>query len=91
MPQNLDIILKATLAKILEQTTYHFTQETPLLGIYPELDSVGIVNLLIELEARCLINMNDADLSADTFATYGALYRKVEALLCQSNSRMVDL
>jgi len=78
--------LKQVLASILNQSTDHFNQQTPLLGNYAELDSMGIMTLLLALESSFGINMNDIELSADTFATLGDLQHAIEQALQLSTS-----
>jgi acyl carrier protein len=47
--------------------------DSELLGVLPELDSMAVANILAALEERLGILIDDADLSADTFSTFGAL------------------
>lgn len=54
---------------------------TRLLGSIPELDSMAVVNLVTALEDRFGIAVADDELSADTFATVGALAAFVESKL----------
>lgn len=91
MTSELHIIIKVALAQTIGRSTGSIAEETPLLGEFPELDSIGILTLLMELESRLCICMNEADLSADMFATYGTLYKAIENLLLQSNPNMVGL
>lgn len=48
-------------------------QESPLLGALPELDSMAIATLLTALEERFDIMIDDDDVSADIFETFGSL------------------
>lgn len=50
-----------------------FSPDTPLLGALPELDSMGVVNLLTAMEDRFGVSASDDDISGDTFATVGSL------------------
>jgi acyl carrier protein len=50
-----------------------FTDQTPLLGAIPELDSMAVVTLITSLEDRMGIVVDDDDIDGDTFATVGAL------------------
>lgn len=75
--------LKNILTAILNREDLQFDHTTPLLGEYPELDSMGIVTLLLELEASFFIEMNDIDLSADTFATFGSLIQCIERAILE--------
>jgi acyl carrier protein len=46
---------------------------TPLLGALPELDSLAVLELLVELERRFGITVESDELSADAFATLATL------------------
>jgi acyl carrier protein len=50
-----------------------FTADTELLGSIPELDSMAVVTILTLIEEEFGIQINDDDVSADTFATVGSL------------------
>ncbi|MCC5794975.1 MAG: acyl carrier protein [Chromatiales bacterium] len=54
---------------------------TPLLGHLPELDSMAVVELLGAVEAHYGIVIEDADVSAEVFATVGSLTHFVERQL----------
>lgn len=58
-----------------------FTADMPLLGALPELDSMGVVNLITAMEERFGIAVGDDDISGDTFATVGSLRDFVSARL----------
>ncbi len=58
-----------------------FDARTPLLGAIPELDSMAVVTLLTTLEERFGINVDDDEISGDTFATVGSLADFVAAKL----------
>jgi acyl carrier protein len=49
------------------------SEESPLLGSLPELDSMAVVSLIGALEERFGIAIGDDDISASTFATLGSL------------------
>jgi len=55
------------------------TPETPLLGALPELDSMAIATLLTALEERFDIMIDDEDVSADIFETFGSLSAFISA------------
>jgi acyl carrier protein len=57
------------------------SDDMPLLGAVAELDSVGAVALLTGLEDHFGIQVEDDEISADTFATFGALVDYVGAKL----------
>ena len=50
-----------------------FTSGSPLLGHLPELDSMAVVSLLSELEARFGFTIEDDEVDGSTFATVGSL------------------
>lgn len=81
MTTHLDSIIKEALEEILNLPTSEFNDETPLLGSFAELDSMGILTLLMKLESQLCISMNDAVLSAEMFTTYGTLYENILTLL----------
>lgn len=47
--------------------------ETPLFGAMPELDSMAVATVLTELEDRFGILVDDDDVDAETFETFGNL------------------
>ncbi|MEJ7926535.1 phosphopantetheine-binding protein [Sphingobium sp. AN641] len=50
-----------------------FTDDTPLFGALPELDSMAVAGLLTEMEDRLDIIIEDDDIDGDTFETFGTL------------------
>lgn len=61
--------------------TAAFTDDTPLFGALPELDSMAVATVLTALEDRFGFVIDDDDIDADTFATFGALVAFVERKL----------
>ncbi|MCW5624903.1 MAG: acyl carrier protein [Burkholderiales bacterium] len=53
--------------------------ESRLLGAIPELDSMAVVNVLTAVEERFGITVEDDELDAQTFATFGALVAFVDS------------
>ncbi|MGH8218558.1 MAG: acyl carrier protein [Steroidobacteraceae bacterium] len=53
------------------------TEESPLLGSIPELDSMAVVQVITMLEDECGITVEDDELNAEVFATLGKLVRFV--------------
>jgi acyl carrier protein len=47
--------------------------DTPLLGALPELDSMAVLELVLELEQRFGITIEGEDVTADVFETLGSL------------------
>ncbi len=62
----------------LQGRALQFDRDTPLLGELPELDSMGAVALITELENEFGLAFDDGDLNARTFATVGSLCQLVE-------------
>jgi len=57
----------------LGESGQHLSEDSPLLGSLPELDSMAVVSLIGALEERFGIAIDDDDISASTFATLGTL------------------
>ncbi|GAB4139592.1 MAG: acyl carrier protein [Sphingomonadales bacterium] len=47
--------------------------DTPLLGHLPELDSMAVAAVLTGIEEEFGLNIDDDDVSAEMFETFGAL------------------
>lgn len=50
-----------------------FDADTPLFGALPELDSMAVATVLTDLEDRLGIIIDDDDIDAETFETFGSL------------------
>ena len=50
-----------------------WTDDTPLLGAVPELDSMAVVSVLTSLEERFGFEIDDDELDGSTFATVGTI------------------
>lgn len=55
--------------------------DTPLLGNIPELDSMAVATLITTIEEHFDVEIDDDDISAETFETFGSLCEFVEDLL----------
>lgn len=55
-----------------------FDETTALFGALPELDSMAVATLLTDLEDRTGIIIDDDDIDAETFETFGALRAYLE-------------
>lgn len=55
------------------------TLETPLLGAMPELDSMAVATLLTALEEHFDIMIDDDEISAETFESFGSLCEFISA------------
>jgi acyl carrier protein len=54
---------------------------TPLFGSLPELDSMAVLELMLELEQRFGIELENEDISAEVFENLASLTDFVEAKL----------
>lgn len=54
---------------------------TPLLGALPELDSMAVMNIIMALEERFDMVIDDDEINASTFATLGSLASFVQEKL----------
>jgi len=52
--------------------------DSHLLGSLPELDSMAVISLVAAIEEHFGIQMEDDDISADTFATVGSLAEYID-------------
>jgi len=57
----------------LDGRSKHFTEATPLMGMLPELDSIGVVSLITALEEHFGIAVEDDEIDSDVFASVGSL------------------
>ena len=63
----------------LDGRAIRFTDDTPLLGAVPELDSMAVVSVITALEEHFGFVVDDDEIDGSTFATVGALVRFVVA------------
>ena len=64
-------VLRTTLG--LGSRANGFTASTALLGELPELDSMAVASVLAGLEEQFDIYIEDEDITAEDFATFGSL------------------
>lgn len=57
----------------IEDRAEEIVADTPLIDSLPELDSMAVVELMVALEERFDIRIDDADVQGDVFATLGTL------------------
>ncbi|MCW3798792.1 phosphopantetheine-binding protein [Sphingomonas sp. BN140010] len=55
-----------------------FGADTELFGALPEFDSMAVANLLTGIEERFAVTIEDDEVEAEDFLTYGALLAFVE-------------
>lgn len=75
MPADLAESLKRILAAQLGPSypPGYFNDDTPLLGAIPELDSMAVVGILTAVEEELGVSVDDDEISADIFASFGSL------------------
>lgn len=74
-------ILRATLQ--IGDRADELEADTALLGNIPELDSMAVAMLITSIEEHLDIFVEDDDISAETFETFGSLCRFVEEKLAE--------
>lgn len=80
--KNQEQSLKDILAKVLAIDTSRFNDNTALLGALPELDSMAIMMLLLDLESGFNISIDPTDISAEYFESFSTLKDFVKAQQC---------
>jgi acyl carrier protein len=72
--------VEATLRALLAETlglpakrVAGFTETTPLFGALPEFDSLAVATFLTAFEERFAVLIEDHDVEAEDFATFGTL------------------
>lgn len=76
-----DATLRTLLADILglpAKRISAFDPDTELFGALPEFDSLAVANLLTGIEERYSVVIEDDDVEAEDFMTYGRLLKFVE-------------
>ncbi|NJC06679.1 acyl carrier protein [Sphingomonas kaistensis] len=80
---DVDPALRRLLAETLglsESRVAGFDGHTELFGALPEFDSMAVANLLTGIEERFSVLIEDSDVEAEDFATFGSLKAFVERL-----------
>ena len=82
-----EVIAEVTLRELLSQVlglaedqVSGFADSTALFGSLPEFDSMAVANFLTALEERLGIMIEDDDVDAEDFASFGSLLAFVERL-----------
>jgi len=78
---DLDPTLRTLLAEVLGLSSDRvaaFDSTSELFGALPEFDSMAVANLLTGIEERFDVTVEDDDVEAEDFATYGSLLAFVE-------------
>ena len=80
---DVDPALRQLLAETLglsEARVATFDESTELFGALPEFDSMAVANLLTGIEETFSVLIEDSDVEAEDFATFGSLTAVVERL-----------
>ena len=80
---DVDTVLRQLLAETLglsESRVATFDESTELFGALPEFDSMAVANLLTGIEESFGVLIEDSDVEAEDFATFGTLTAFVERL-----------
>lgn len=78
-----EVTLRELLSEVLglaEDQVSGFAESTALFGSLPEFDSMAVANFLTTLEERLGIIIEDDDVDAEDFASFGSLLAFVERL-----------
>lgn len=80
---NRETLLKSILQQHLQlgNEISVLAHETPLLGAIPELDSMGVVNIITAIEECFGFCIDDDEISAELFETLGSLLQFIESKL----------
>ena len=79
----IDETVRALLVDVLglaKSRVAKFDDETELFGALPEFDSMAVANFLTALEERIGVLIEDDDVDAEDFASFGSLTEFVERL-----------
>ncbi|MDQ3079493.1 MAG: phosphopantetheine-binding protein [Pseudomonadota bacterium] len=72
----IDATLRALLGDVLgieARRIATFDEQTSLFGALPEFDSMAVATILTGIEERFAVLIDDDDVDAEDFATFGAL------------------
>lgn len=83
------IEIKQVLSNVLglNERINALTTDTFLLGNIPEFDSVAVVTVILALEKKFAISINDDEISAQTFQTLGTLVNFVEKKVAEKDKQ----
>ena len=65
----------------IEDRAATLTASSPLFGAVPELDSLGVLEVVTNLESHFAITIDDEEFSGEIFETLGSLAQFVEGKL----------
>ncbi len=81
LDQQLRAILRDTLQ--LGERAARLEEGSALLGALPDLDSMAVVTVITALEDQFGFVVDDDEISAETFATFGSLVEFVQSKVTQ--------
>ncbi|MGI5310469.1 acyl carrier protein [Rheinheimera sp. WS51] len=70
--------LLADILRSVLQIDIKFDEDTLLLGAIPEFDSMAVISVITELEEQLGIQIDDDEISADVFETFGQLHTFIQ-------------
>lgn len=76
VPDEIETAIRDLLIDVLgvaPATVAAMTDETPLFGALPELDSMAVASLLTEMEDRLDIMIDDDEIDGELFETFASL------------------
>ena len=73
--KNLEADLRTILHDALQlgEEAFAFKADTPMLGVLPQLDSMGVLAVLTALEQQLGLQLHDDEMDASLFETFGSL------------------
>lgn len=82
MSQTMDDVREVLVSALeLRQSPADLHPDTPLFGALPELDSLGVLALVTDIEEHFDITIDDEEFGAELFETVGTLTKFVETKL----------
>jgi acyl carrier protein len=75
-----DVIQLVADVLLLEDQIKNYDENTQLLGSIPEFDSMAVVSVITAVEENFGLIIDDDDITADIFETFGTLHKFLEGL-----------
>lgn len=75
---NIESVVKSSVSNLINLEESKINDSTLLFGQFAELDSMGVVLLLMEFEEKLNLNIQDIELTADLFESFGSLLSGVK-------------
>ncbi|MBE0370547.1 hypothetical protein J8L98_02040 [Pseudoalteromonas sp. MMG013] len=74
-------VVKSSVCSLINIHESELHENTLLFGQYAELDSMGVVMLLMEFEEKLNLNTSNIELSAELFESFGSLVTGVKCAI----------